>query len=64
MHVVIVHSTGDTVTVSITSGCLTDPESLLYVERRGLFEIVGTEAWSPSDDPGRTLLRLRAFPSR
>ncbi len=64
MHVVVMSSTGDTVTARITSGRLIDPESLLYVERRGLFEILGTEAWTPSDEPGRTLLRLRAFPSR
>jgi hypothetical protein len=63
MHVVIESSTGDTVTARITSGRPTDPESLLYVERRGLFEIIGSEAWGPGET-GRTLLRLRAFPSR
>ena len=64
MHVVVESSTGDMATVSITSGRLTDPESLQYVERRGLFEIVGTEAWTGPGETGRTLLRLRAFPSR
>ncbi len=64
MHVVVASSTGDTATARITSGGLADPESLLYVERRGLFEIVGTEMWSGPGETGRTLLRLRAFPSR
>jgi hypothetical protein len=64
MHIVVASSTGDTVTVRITDGRLTDPESLLYVERRGLFEVVGTEAWTSSGGTGCTLLRLRAFPSR
>jgi hypothetical protein len=64
MHVVVTSSTGDTATARITSGRLTDPESLLYVERRGLFEVVGTELWTGPDETGRTLLRLRAFPSR
>jgi hypothetical protein len=39
----------------------TGAPSAVRAVRRGLFEIVGTEAWTPSDEPGRTLLRAGVF---
>jgi hypothetical protein len=43
MKVLVTSSTGDTITVHVQQGALIDPTSLLYVERRGLFEIVRVE---------------------
>jgi hypothetical protein len=53
MQVVIVRSTGDTVTVRVLDGHLADPESLLYVEHRGLFEIWGPRPGAPANPYAR-----------
>jgi hypothetical protein len=59
-HVEEVSSRGDHLTVQITSGALTDPAAILYVETRGTFEIVRVEPWPDR----RVMLVLRAWPSR
>lgn len=51
---------GEHVTVVIRSGTLTDPRSILYVEKHGTFEIVSVEPWPES---GR-FLTLRPWPGR
>ena len=43
MRVLVTSSTGDTINVEVREGALIDPTSLLYVERRGLFEVVRVE---------------------
>jgi hypothetical protein len=58
MRVLVTASTGDHVTLEIVEGALIDPASLLYVQRRGLFEVVRAE------EVGRSRLLLRAYPSR
>jgi hypothetical protein len=57
MRVLVTSSTGDTITVDLLEGALSDPDSLVYVERRGLFEVARVEALR------RPRLVLRAFPS-
>lgn len=48
---------GDVVTMQITRGEIRDPAELLYVDGKGLFEIVRIEPWPG----GRTLLVLKAW---
>jgi hypothetical protein len=63
----LVTSTGDTITVRVVSGVpVRDPELLVYVERRGAYELVRREDWRPSGDGerARVLLTLRAWPNR
>lgn len=55
----VMASRGDHVTAQVTAGALTDPDAVLYVERRGLFEVARRERWSR-----RTVFVLRAWPSR
>lgn len=59
-YVQVVSSRGDHVTVEIASGALSDPTAILYVEKRGAFEIVRVEPWPHR----RVLLLLRAWPNR
>ena len=63
MRVVVTGTTGDTITIEIVEGSLLDPDSLLYVERRGLFEIVRVERWPGEGNTMRDVIVLRAFPS-
>jgi hypothetical protein len=58
MRAVVTSSSGDHVTIEILEGALIDPTSLLYVQRRGLFEVLRAE------EVGRSRLLLRAYPSR
>ncbi len=50
---------GDHLTIQVPPGALTDPTAILYVEKRGLFEVARVE---PS--PERMVLILRAWPNR
>ena len=43
MRVLVTSSTGDTISVEVRSGSLSDPDSLVYVDRRGLFEVMRVE---------------------
>jgi hypothetical protein len=57
----LVSSTGDTVTVQVVAGEEPlEPGALVYLERRGAYELVRREPWPE----GRVLLKLRAWPTR
>jgi transcriptional regulator with XRE-family HTH domain len=58
MQVLITATTGDTLTVEVREGALIDPASLLYIQRRGLYEVTRVERRGRSE-----CLTLRAFPS-
>ena len=58
LKLAVLASRGDHVTAQVAAGALTDPTAVLYVERRGMFEVVRTEASS-----GGTMLVLKAWPS-
>lgn len=60
LHVRLVFSTGDTITVHLVDGRAPLGQELVYVQGRGAYEIARTEHWPE----GRTLLVLRAWPSR
>ena len=60
LRVVVVASTGDTITVQVVQGVLPVGHELLYVERRGAYQLARTEHWPD----GKTLLALRAWPAR
>jgi hypothetical protein len=45
LHVEVIGDQGEYVTVAILSGALTDPTAILYVESRGVFEVVSVEPW-------------------
>jgi hypothetical protein len=63
----LVASTGDTITLRVASGAPTrDADLLVYVEKRGAYELVRREEWPPSGDGerARVLLTLRAWPNR
>jgi hypothetical protein len=60
LHVLLVASTGDTITVQVVDGRAPVGAELLYVQRRGTYELARTEHWPD----GRTLLVLRAWPGR
>ena len=62
LRVLVMSSTGDTITVEVANGVLSDLDSLLYVERRGFFEVMRTERRFTSGG-ARESLALRAFPS-
>ncbi len=59
MQVLVTSSTGDTITVVVREGALIDPTSLLYIEHRGLFEIMRVES-----SGSRMLLRAHPVRSR
>jgi hypothetical protein len=61
MRVLVTASTGDTITVEVSLAVSWNPSSSLYVEHRGLFEVVRVEG-AYSGHPAR--LTLRGFPSR
>ncbi len=50
---------GDAITVRVVSGVRVDPDALVYVERRGFYEVARDEAWGET-----RLLTLRAFPAK
>lgn len=56
----VLRSTGDTLTVQVDEGALPNGNELVYVERRGAFEVARREAWPE----GRVLLTLAAWPRR
>lgn len=61
LHLQLLSSTGDTVTVQVVDGVAPlDPEAVLYVQGRGPFEIARRETWPG----GRVLLTLAAWPRR
>ena len=64
LEVVLLSTRGDVITVQVVDGSLSDPESVLYVARRGLYELVRSEEWPPLEDGApRVLLTLRAWPN-
>jgi hypothetical protein len=63
----LVSSTGDTITVRVVSGTPSrDPRLMVYVERRGAYELVRRDEWPPTRDGERRRvhLTLRAWPNR
>jgi hypothetical protein len=63
----LVASTGDTITIRVVIGARShDPELMVYVERRGAYELVRREEWPPvrEGERGRVHLTLRAWPHR
>jgi hypothetical protein len=64
----LVASTGDTITIRVVSGTPSrDPHLMVYVERRGAYELVRREEWPPTrseGERGRVHLTLRAWPNR
>jgi hypothetical protein len=64
LEVVQISSRGDVITVQVVEGAVLDPASVLYVARRGLFEILRLEAWPPlAGGDARVLLTLKAWPA-
>jgi hypothetical protein len=64
IEVVLLSTRGDVITVQVVDGSLSDPESVLYVARRGLYELVRSEEWPAVEGGGpRVLLTLRAWPN-
>jgi hypothetical protein len=60
LHARLLSSTGDTITVEVVEGVLPMGDDLLYVERRGPYEVARRETW-----PGQqVLLTLAAWPRR
>jgi hypothetical protein len=64
LEVEVLSSRGDHLTVQVVKGAIEDPTAILYVERRGEFEIVRVEPWPAASGPPRVLLTLRAWPAR
>jgi hypothetical protein len=61
LHIRILSTTGDGLSVQVVDGVVPfDPDAVIYVERRGPFEIARREAWPG----GRVLLTLAAWPRR
>jgi hypothetical protein len=60
LRALVVASTGDTITVELVQGIRPVGLELLYVERRGAYQLARTEFWPG----GRTVLVLRAWPAR
>jgi hypothetical protein len=61
LEVLHLSSAGDRVTVQVVEGAVQDPRSVLFVEGRGLHEILRLEGWPPLTPGGeaRVLLTLR-----
>lgn len=61
LHVQLLTSTGETVTVQVVDGLVPlDATGVLYVQRRGTYELLRREPWPG----GRVLLTLAAWPRR
>lgn len=56
----LLRSTGDTVTVQVADGRAPLGHELLYLERRGPYDVARRESWPA----GRVLLTLTAWPGR
>ncbi len=54
----LLSTTGDTITMQLDEGTPPAGDDLVYVERRGPFELVRRESWPE----GRVLLTLAAWP--
>ena len=64
LEVVLIATRGDVITVQVVDGAVSDPKSVLYVARRGLYEIVRDETWPAlAGGAPRVLLTLRAWPN-
>jgi len=65
LEVVLLSTHGDVIAVQVVEGGMSDPDDVLYVAGRGLYEVVRTEVWPPATAGGssRTLLTLKAWPS-
>ncbi len=63
IEVLLLSSRGDVITVQVVEGAVSDPATVFYVQRRGLYELVRAEEWPPvSGAQPRVLLTLRAWP--
>ncbi len=63
LEVVLLAIRGDVITVQVIDGSVCDPGSVLYVARRGLYEILRSEEWPPREGGApRVLLTLRTWP--
>jgi hypothetical protein len=61
LRVHVLSSTGDSISVQVVEGVVPlDPDAVLYVQRRGPFEIKRRDVWPG----GRVLLTLDAWPRR
>ena len=64
LEAVLVSTHGDVITLQVLEGTVSDPESVLYVARRGLYEIARAEECLSADgDAPRVLLTLRVWPN-
>ncbi len=65
LEVVLVSARGDVVTVQVVDGAIGDPDDILYVAGRGLYELLRSETWPPATAGGapRVLLTLKAWPN-
>lgn len=62
LRVSVLSTTGDTLTVGVVDGRVPlDPDTLLYVARRGAFEVLRRECWGTRTSE---MLVLRAWPAR
>jgi hypothetical protein len=61
LEVLHLSTAGDRLTVQVVEGAVRDPRSLLFLEARGLHEILRLEAWPPLAPGGeaRVLVTLR-----
>lgn len=60
LHVRLVASTGDTITVQVVDGRAPVGHELMYVQSRGAYELARVERWGEE----RVLLAMRAWPNR
>jgi hypothetical protein len=66
LGLVLIANRGDHITVQVLEGNPPLPDGFVYVDKRGLYEIVRAERW-PAVQVGRAprlLLTLRAYPKR
>lgn len=59
LQVELLSNYGDHIVVELVRGEWLEPDRLLYVERRGLYEVAREERWG-----ARRVLVLRAYPAR
>jgi hypothetical protein len=63
LEALLISTEGDVITLRVLEGTISDPESVLYVARRGLYAIARAEERPSSVGAApRMLLTLRAWP--
>lgn len=65
LEVVLLSTRRDVITVQVVEGEMSNPDEVLYVSGRGLYELVRKEGWPPATAgaPPRVLLTLKAWPN-